>query len=123
MLMPTIKFLKEKKSIEVPAGANLRKAAMKAGVQVYPGIHQKLHCPGLGLCTTCKVYIKQGHENVSKKGIWESLSLLGLFNPLAFWARLGHEDELRLSCQTKVYGDIEVETQPELNWHGERFWG
>jgi hypothetical protein len=30
---------------------------------------------------------------------------------------------LRLSCQAKVYGDIEVETQPPLNLHGERFWG
>jgi hypothetical protein len=27
-----------------------------------------------------------------------------------------------LSCQTTVHGDIEVETQPGFNWHGEKFW-
>ena len=31
--------------------------------------------------------------------------------------------ELRLACQARVNGDIEVETQPGVNWHGERFWG
>jgi hypothetical protein len=30
---------------------------------------------------------------------------------------------MRLSCQLQVNGDIEVETQPEMNWCGERFWG
>jgi ferredoxin len=30
---------------------------------------------------------------------------------------------LRLACQARVNGDVEVETQPEVNWHGERFWG
>lgn len=121
--MPTIKFIKEKKTIEVPPGANLRKEAMKAGIEVYPGIHQKVHCPGLGVCTTCRVRIKKGVENVSRIGIRERLGMLGVFNPLAFWARLGNENEMRLSCRTKVNGDIEVETQPEMNWHGERFWG
>ena len=121
--MPTVTFVNEKKSIEVEHGANLRKEAMKNCIQVYPGIHQKLNCQGLGLCTSCRVHIKKGTENASKPGVWEWLSLLGVFNPQAFFARLGHEDELRLSCQTRVNGDIEVETQPSFNWHGEKFWG
>ena len=123
--MPAVNFVNEKKTIEVEDGANLRKEAMKNGVQVYPGIHKYLHCPGFGMCTTCRVHIKKGVENTSKPGLWEKLSLLGVFNPLAlaFFARLGHEDELRLSCQTKVHGDIDVETQPPFNWHGEKFWG
>ena len=33
--MPTVTFVNEKKSIEVPAGANLRKEAIKAGVNNY----------------------------------------------------------------------------------------
>ena len=41
----------------------------------------------------------------------------------ACFARLGHEKDLRLSCKTRVLGDIEVETHPQVNWHGERFWG
>jgi len=121
--MPTVTFLKEKKSIEVEEGANLRAEARKAGIQVYPGIHRILNCRGCGMCCSCRVQIKKGIENVSKQGFLEKLNLLNVLNPFGFFARLGHEKELRLSCRTKVYGDIEVETQPEFNWHGERFWG
>lgn len=37
--MPIIKFIKEKKEIEVPRGANLRKAALEAGINLYQGIN------------------------------------------------------------------------------------
>ena len=122
--MPTIKFIKEKKTVEVPAGANLRKEAMRAGVEVYKGIHKVVHCPGFGLCTTCKMRIKNGVENVSKQGLWEKFNMTNfVLHPFTFVQRLGNERDLRLACQTKVYGDVEVETQPEFNWHGERFWG
>ena len=46
--MPVVNFVKEKKKIEVPQGANLRKEAQKAGIQIYPGIHQVFNCHGLG---------------------------------------------------------------------------
>jgi ferredoxin len=119
--MPVINFVKEKKKVEVPEGANLRKEAMKAGVQVYPGLHQVLHCPGIGQCASCRVKILKGAEsNVSKQGLWEKLRLI--LGPITFFARLGNEKELRLSCQTKVTGDIDVETQPGVNWHGDKFW-
>jgi ferredoxin len=36
---------------------------------------------------------------------------------------LGNEQQLRLACQAKVNGDVEVQTKPGLNWHGDRFWG
>lgn len=119
--MPKIKFLNEKKEVEVPAGANLRREAMKAGVEVYPGLHKLLHCPGIGMCTSCKVHVKKGQENCSKPSWWERLSLRGIFNQLCFFARIGNEEDIRLSCQTCVNGDIEVETKPPLNWHGENF--
>lgn len=118
--MPKIKFVKEKKDVEVAEGANLRKVALKSGVELYPGIYKKLNCRGMGLCCSCRVYIKKGQENCNKPGWWERLHLT--INPMGFFSRIGHEDELRLACQTKVYGDIEVETQPEFNWHGEPFW-
>ena len=125
--MPSIKFLNEKKSIDVPEGANLRQEARKAGIEVYPGLHKMFNCRGMGMCCSCRVYVKKGSENISKQGFWEKLNLTFLsmltLNPFGFFARLGHEDELRLSCQTQVHGDVEVETQPEFNWHGERFWG
>ena len=119
--MPTVTFVNEKKTIEVPAGANLRREAMKAGVQLYPGVHKYLNCLGNCLCCSCRVIIKKGLENCSHQGVIEKASMLS--NPLAFFARLGHEKDLRLSCQLRVNGYIEVETQPAMNWHGEKFWG
>src|ERR1043165_4173768 len=116
--MPSVKFVKEKKTIEVPEGANLRKAAMQNGVEVYSGIHKVLHCPGWGLCTTCKVNVTKGADNVSRQGFWEKLNFT--LHPLTFFTRLGREKETRLACQTKVCGDIEVETHPELNLYGEK---
>jgi hypothetical protein len=36
------------------------------------------------------------------------------------WFKFGHEHEVRLACQTSVIGNVEVLTQPEFNWFGER---
>lgn len=121
--MPNIKFLKENKTIEVPPGTNLRKAALKEGVNLYPGVHKNWYanCHGFGHCASCAVHVKKGEENVSKMGILERLRLL--LGPITGFARIGHETELRLACKTQVNGDCEIETQPEMNWHGERFWG
>ncbi len=121
--MPTVTFVKEKKSIEVPAGANLRQEALKAGVQLHPWGHQTFpfNCMGSGLCCSCRVIVKEGLDNASRQGAFEKLSLLT--NPMGFFARIGHEKDLRLACQMRVNGDIQVETQPPLNLHGEKFWG
>jgi len=43
--MPKVKFIKEKTEIEVPEGANLRAEAVKAGIQVYPGVKQVPQLP------------------------------------------------------------------------------
>ncbi|MEO1995444.1 MAG: ferredoxin [Planctomycetaceae bacterium] len=119
--MPTVKFVKEKQSIEVPEGANLRKEALRAGVELYAGPHKVLNCRGLGQCASCQVNICKGEQNVSPQGLFERLRLL--LGPLTFFSRLGREDTLRLSCQTRVRGDVEIETHPTFNWHGDKFWG
>ncbi len=119
-VMPTVTFVKEKKTIEVPAGANLRREAMKAGVQLYPFPHNYVNCLGNGLCCSCRVVVKKGLENCTHQGVFEKVSMIA--HPLAFFARIGHEKDLRLACQLGVQGDIEVETQPPLNLHGENFW-
>jgi ferredoxin len=118
--MPTITFVNEKKTIEVPAGANLRREAMKAGVQLYPFPHNYVNCLGNGLCTSCRVIVKKGLENCSQQSTFEKLSMIT--NPLTFFARLGHEKDLRLACKLQVNGDIEVQTKPPMNWHGENYW-
>lgn len=119
--MPTVKIVNEKKTIEVPEGANLRVEALKHGVELYPGIHKTFNCLGNGLCCSCRVMVKSGEQNVSKQGWWEKLNML--FNPFGFIARIGHEKDCRLACQMQVNGDCEIETRPPLNLHGEeKFW-
>lgn len=114
--MPKVKFIKEKQEIEVPAGANLRQEALKAGIGIYQGKDRLLNCRGLGLCGTCRVLVKKGMENLSPKGLQERIRLgLSL-------AVIGHEEEMRLSCQTKVLGDCEIETKPVFDMSGENFW-
>ena len=113
--MPTITFASEKKEIQVPAGANLRAEALRAGVQLYPGVHRFLNCHGLGQCGSCRVLITKGMENVSRKGLLESARLA------VSLAYIGNEQKMRLACQTKLNGDITVETKPPLNLFGDNF--
>jgi len=119
--MPTIKFIKEKKTIEVPVGTNLRKAALREGANLYWGPHKIFNCHGLGSCASCKVHVKKGAENLNRMGLLEYLRLA--FMPDTFFAWLGHEKDLRLACKVRVKGDVEIETQPEMNLHGDKFWG
>ena len=142
--MPIIKFLKEKTEIEVPEGANLRKEAVKAGINVNcaisgvsegvdsfaKSVSKYVNCHGFGQCGTCRVKIVKGTENTSPMGIVEKLRFRcpvptpvtpGGIDPLPCIAYLGNEETMRLACQTKVIGDIEVESSPELNLFGDKF--
>ena len=40
--MAIVKFVNEKKEIQVPEGSNLRKEALRAGVGLYPGHQQSV---------------------------------------------------------------------------------
>jgi len=113
--MPTIKFVNEKKEIQVPEGANLRAEAKRAGVQLYQGPEKVLNCMGLGSCGTCRVNITKGMENTSPRGLKERLRMA------VSMAYIGNEETMRLACQTEVLGDIEVQTRPDLNLYGENF--
>jgi ferredoxin len=118
--MPKVTFVKEKRTIEVPDGAVLRTEALKNGIQVNPGIHKVLNCKGLGSCGSCCVKITKGEDNVSRQGIREWLRFL--LGPLTFFMRIGNEKTMRLSCQCRVHGDCEIETDPAINFSGEKFW-
>ena len=115
--MAIIKFINEKKEIEVPEGANLRSEARKAGINLYPHVHQifLFNCHGFGMCGTCRVRVTKGMENTKPMGLVERCRFR--WSP----AYLGNEETMRLACKTVVNGDIEVETQPPINWFGENF--
>ncbi len=114
--MPKVNFVNEKKEIEVADGANLRKEARQAGIEVYRGLDRYLNCRGNGLCGTCRVLVKKGMENLSPKGWLERFKLATMLSSI------GHEDEMRLSCQVEVHGDCTVETRSPFNLSGENFW-
>ena len=135
--MPLVKFIKENKEIEVPGGANLRKEAIKAGINVHQGvngfgaaINKYVNCHGFGQCGTCRVKIAKGMENASPMGWVEKARFRvpdadpitpGGVDPVPCLAFIGNEGTMRLSCQTLVNGDMEVETGPELDLFGENF--
>lgn len=128
--MPIVKFLKEKKEIEVPAGSWLRTEAVKAGINMNCGVNgfgetlnKFVNCHGLGMCGTCRVLIKKGMENTNSMTVREKLKFkVPQPDPIpCCLAFIGHENEMRLACMTQINGDIEVESGPEVNLFGENF--
>jgi ferredoxin len=134
--MPIIKFVKEKKEIEVPEGANLRAEAVKAGINLNQGLNgmgaslnKYLNCSTLscglvsGSCGTCRVLITKGMENTNKLTTSEWLKFKTVLtpDPIPALAYVGHEGTMRLACCTTVEGDIEVQSGPEINLFGENF--
>ena len=106
--MPIVKILNQNKELEVAEGTNLRKEVLRAGIDLYPGIHRFLNCRGLALCGKCAVEVKAGNENCSPPAFREKLRLLMSYLPI------GRKGEIRLACQTRVGGDIQIETMPRL---------
>jgi len=129
--MPLVKFKRENKEIEVPAGAYLRAEAVKAGINLNCGvngvganINKYLNCMGKGMCGTCRVLITKGVENTNAftRREWLRLKTPGIPpDPIPCLAYVGHEENMRLACMTQVNGDIEVESCPEVNLFGENF--
>ena len=126
--MPKISFVREQKEIEAPVGANLRKVARAAGIDIYYRFtgcpnwvaQNVMNCHGLGVCGTCGVHLLDGTAaNVEPAGFRERMRVR-FYDPLTphlAAGRIGHEKEFRLSCQTTVKGDLKVLTQP-YNWFG-----
>lgn len=128
--MPIVKFVKEKKEIEVPDGANLRNEAIKAGINLNQGVNgigqtlnKYVNCFGIGMCGTCRVLVTKGMDNTNKMTLREKAKFKMVLtpDPVPSLAFIGHEDTMRLACMTTVHGDIEVESGPELNLFGENF--
>jgi ferredoxin len=129
--MPLVKFVKEKKEIEVPEGAVLRAEAVKAGINLNCGvngygesINKYMNCHGIGMCGTCRVLITKGIENTNKMTVREKIKFktplpTPVPDPVPCLAYIGHEETMRLACMTKVFGDIEVESGPEVNLFGQ----
>ncbi len=91
--MPKISVIPGNKTIEVANGANLRLSLIEAGIEV------KSPCGGCASCGQCIVVITEGKENLSDVS-FEEKQLIG---------NVEHITSERLSCQTKVLGDVGVD--------------
>ena len=91
--MPVIRFSKNIPEFEVEHGANLMQALLKAGLPVASS------CLGDGVCAKCRIIIIKGHEHLSPINALETL----------LRDRLKIAKEFRISCQTQVLGDIQID--------------
>lgn len=85
------------KTFECESGSNLRQVLLEHGIEVYNGNSKTINCRGLGTCGTCAVAVV---GSVSEAN-WKEKARLGL--PPHF-----SSNNRRLSCQTKVLGDVRV---------------
>ena len=93
----------ERREIVVEAGANLRDALVKDGIDVYRGTTAWTNCAGHQMCGTCIVDVVGGAAATNRKSNDEE----GTLKPQ------GCEPSCRLSCVTFVYGDVEVRVRPD----------
>jgi len=122
--MPIVNFVNEKVTVEAQDGEDIRTVARKNGVQLYSGPHKVVNCMGFGLCGSCDVAIKSGSEKCGPRTFREKFVAKWLTPIPLFLARIlsNPDKDVRLGCQTTVHGDVDVETHPPLNWHGDKFW-
>jgi adenylate cyclase len=91
----TVRITINGREIEIEKGKSILVASMKGEVR-----HMHL-CGGRGLCTTCRVVVLEGMENLSTMENYERFSLRG---------HLSFSPDVRLACQAKVLGHARVET-------------
>ncbi|MFQ5672450.1 MAG: 2Fe-2S iron-sulfur cluster-binding protein [Nitrospinales bacterium] len=97
--MPVVSFVNQKRKITVETGANLREAAIKEYISVYPHVFKILNCRGNSLCGTCAVEIVSGQVDPPNDREKEKLK-----------NRLKKNPNIRLACQLTVKDDLEVRT-------------
>lgn len=83
------------KEVEVDAGSSILAASMRAKVQ-----HMHL-CGGHGLCSTCRIRVLEGADQLSDLTMYERISLRLHFS---------FASDVRLACQAKINGPAKVET-------------
>jgi len=101
--MPNVTF--QGRTVSCEPGENLREVLQRHGMSPHNHVTRVLNCHGMGTCGTCAVEVR---GDVSPPTLVERLRLL-------VWP-LTKRSGLRLSCKTKVLGDVEVIKHPG-------FWG
>ncbi len=101
--MPTIRFVREGRDVQCRAGENLRKVALREGLELY-GLKGNLgNCGGGGQCITCFVSVIENEEN-------QALSPLTEVEKAKLRSR---PKNWRLACQALVNSSLIVLTKPQ----------
>jgi len=91
--MPTVQILPDGVTVQIKTGTSVLAAASAGGVEL---MHS---CGGIGACTSCRVRILSGSDQLSPIGRAEREQL----------KESGILETHRLACQTLVYGDVVLE--------------
>lgn len=102
--MPKVTVLPLGITIEADDGQTIMDAARAAGY------YWPTTCAGKGECTTCAGLIERGIENLSPMGRYESSNLVRQRG------RLSLQSSIRLCCQARVHGDVEVRKPGVKPW-------
>ena len=97
--MPEVSFTNQNIKINVERGTNLREAAIKEYISIYPHVFKILNCRGRGLCVSCVVEVVSGEVDPPNEIELEKLKKKRDKNP-----------NLRLGCQINVNSDLEIKT-------------
>lgn len=93
--MPKITFLPADVTIEVPAGTSVFAASAKAEIPI------PSQCGGKCACALCRVRVVDGEDLVSAIQ-WDEEGHMG---------NVYYLTQERLSCQTRVFGDVVIEVE------------
>lgn len=92
--MPTITILPEHTHLDCERGETIYQVVLRNGVPLGSS------CGGDGICDKCRVTIVQGMENLSEENDAEK----------RLKREHGFEADERVSCQTKINGDVTITT-------------
>lgn len=110
--MPVIQFEKERVSLDVLPGTNLRKAALKSGIHLYKPFFRVFHANiavgPLKLPCGADIVEIEG-KGTNQRSPEEEAAISG-----RYLIKRKVAPNLRLACQVQVTGDIAVKTSPRL---------
>jgi len=89
-----VKFLPYERSVEIEEGTTIAEAAQRGDIFI------NNLCGGEGVCGECRVRVLKGEARANE-------------NTSSFFSQQELEEGFVLACQTKVFGDLEVEIPPE----------
>jgi len=99
--MPQVTFYPADKSGDIPEGTCLLDASERLGIEL------RHDCGGFATCSTCRILVLEGTENLTEIDLDEENML----------EEAELSEPFRLSCQAKVQGDVVVQIpEEEMEW-------